>query len=196
MATVSVSDPQEIKLFQKWSFKDISVVDIGLQRYLNLTPMVAPHSMGRHEHQRFRKAKVNIVERLINGLMRSGKNSGKKAKATNIVKETFEIINLRTNKNPIEVLVKAVENASPCEDTTRVSYGGVVYHLSVDVAPQRRIDLAIRHITEGARASSTNNPRSIQETLADELVLAANKDIKSVAIAKRNEIERVAQSSR
>ena len=196
MSTVSVAQPQEIKLFQKWSFKDIAVVDIGLQRYLNLTPMVAPHSMGRHEHQRFRKAKVNVVERLINGLMRGGKNAGKKAKATNIVKETFEIIHLRTGKNPIEVLVKAVENASPCEDTTRVSYGGVVYHLSVDVAPQRRIDLAIRHITTGARASSANNPRSIQETLADELVLAANKDIKSVAIAKRNEIERVAQSSR
>jgi small subunit ribosomal protein S7 len=196
MSTVSVTQPQEIKLFQKWSFKDIAVIDIGLQRYLNLTPMVAPHSMGRHEHQRFRKAKVNVVERLINGLMRGGKNAGKKAKATNIVKETFEIINLRTNRNPIEILVKAVENASPCEDTTRVSYGGVVYHLSVDVAPQRRIDLAIRHITTGARASSANNPRSIQETLADELVLAANKDIKSVAIAKRNEIERVAQSSR
>jgi small subunit ribosomal protein S7 len=196
MAQASVAQPQEIKLFQKWTFKEISVVDIGLQRYLNLTPMVAPHSMGRHEHQRFRKAKVNVVERLINGLMRSGKNAGKKAKATNIVKETFEIINLRTNKNPIEVLVKAVENASPCEDTTRVSYGGVVYHLSVDVAPQRRIDLAIRHITEGARAASKNNPRSIQETLADELVLAANKDIKSAGVAKRNEIERVAQSSR
>lgn len=196
MSTVSVAQPQEIKLFQKWSFKDIAVVDIGLQRYLNLTPMVAPHSMGRHEHQRFRKAKVNVVERLINGLMRGGKNAGKKAKATNIVKETFEIINLRTDRNPIEVLVKAVENASPCEDTTRVSYGGVVYHLSVDVAPQRRIDLAMRHITTGARASSANNPRSIQETLADELILAANKDIKSVAIAKRNEIERVAQSSR
>ncbi len=194
-STVS-SQPAEIKLFQKWSFRDITVTDIGLQRYLNLTPMVAPHSMGRHEHQRFRKAKVNIVERLINGLMRSGKNAGKKAKATNIVKETFEIINLRTGKNPVEVLVKAVENSSPCEDTTRVSYGGVVYHLSVDVAPQRRIDLAIRHITEGARAASKNNPRSIQETLVDELVLAANKDIKSAAIAKRNEIERVAQSSR
>jgi small subunit ribosomal protein S7 len=192
----TTTQPQDIKLFQKWTFKDISVQDIGLQRYLNLTPMVAPHSMGRHEHQRFRKAKVNIVERLINSLMRSGKNAGKKAKATNIVKEAFEIINLRTGKNPIEILVKAVENASPCEDTTRVSYGGVVYHLSVDVAPQRRIDLAIRHISEGARAASINNPRSIQETLADELVLAANKDIKSAGIAKRNEIERVAQSSR
>jgi small subunit ribosomal protein S7 len=196
MHMAQTAQPQEIMLFQKWSFKDISVVDIGLQRYLNLTPMVAPHSMGRHEHQRFRKAKVNVVERLINSLMRSGKNSGKKAKATNIVKEAFEIIYVRTGKNPIEVLVKAVENASPCEDTTRISYGGVVYHLSVDVAPQRRIDLAIRHISEGARAASINNPKSIQETLADELILAANKDIKSAGVAKRNEIERVAQSSR
>ncbi|MCW4047910.1 MAG: 30S ribosomal protein S7 [Candidatus Bathyarchaeota archaeon] len=187
---------QEIKLFQKWSFQDIKVEDLGLQRYLNLTPMVTPHSMGRHEHQRFRKARVNIVERLINNLMRPGKNAGKKAKATNIVKQAFDIIYLRTGKNPIEVLVKAVENAAPCEDTTRISYGGVVYHLSVDVAPQRRIDLAIRHITEGARAASMNNPKPIQETLAEELILAANNDIKSAAVAKRNEIERVAQSSR
>ena len=192
-----MSIPQnEIKLFQKWSFKEAKVVDIGLQRYLNLTPMTTPHSMGRHEHQRFRKANVNIVERLINGFMRPGKNSGKKAKTANIVKQAFEIIYLRTGKNPIEVLVKAVENCSPCEDTTRVSYGGVVYHLSVDVAPQRRIDLAIRHLTEGARAASASSPLSIQEAVANELILAANKDIKSAGIAKRNEIERVAQSSR
>jgi small subunit ribosomal protein S7 len=194
---MSTAKPEtEIKLFQKWSFKEARVVDVGLQRYLNLTPMTTPHSMGRHEHQRFRKANVNIVERLINGLMRPGKNAGKKAKAANIVREAFEIINLRTSKNPVEVLVKAVENSAPCEDTTRISYGGVVYHLSVDIAPQRRIDLAIRHITEGARAASSNNPLSIQEALANELVLAANKDIKSAGVAKRNEIERVAQSSR
>jgi small subunit ribosomal protein S7 len=193
---MSTTTQAEIKLFQKWSFKDIKVLDIGLQRYLNLTPVVAPHSMGRHEHQRFRKANVNIVERLINNLMRPGKNAGKKAKTTNIVKQAFEIINLRTGKNPIEIIVKAVENASPCEDTTRISYGGVVYHLSVDVAPQRRIDLAIRHISEGARAASLNTPKSIEECVADELTLAANKDIKSYAISKRNEIERVAQSSR
>jgi small subunit ribosomal protein S7 len=190
------SQQQEIKLFQKWSFKDVKVVDVGLQRYLNLTPMTTPHSMGRHEHQRFRKANVNIIERVANGLMRPGKNAGKKAKVSNVVKQAFEIINLRTGKNPIEVLVKAVENSAPCEDTTRISYGGVVYHMSVDIAPQRRIDLALRHITEGARAASANNPRSIQETLADELVLAANNDIKSAGVSKRNEIERVAQSSR
>jgi small subunit ribosomal protein S7 len=189
-------DSREIKLFGKWSFKGVEVKDPGLQRYISLRPVVISHSMGRHEHKRFRKANVNIVERVANNLMRPGKNSGKKAKVTNIVKNALEIVGLRTGKNPVEVLVKAVENASPCEDTTRISYGGIVYHLSVDVAPQRRVDLALRHITDGARQSSANNPRSIDECLAEELIMAGNNDQKSFAVAKRNEIERVAQASR
>jgi small subunit ribosomal protein S7 len=187
---------QSILLFQKWTFNEISVRDPGLQRYINLTPMTLPHSMGRHEHQRFRKAQVNIVERFINGFMRPGKNAGKKARSTNIVKHAFEIINIRTGKNPLEILVQAVENSAPAEDTTRLSYGGVVYHLSVDIAPQRRIDLALRNLTEGARKNAANNPRGLPETIADELILAANNDIKSAGVAKRNEIERIAQSSR
>jgi small subunit ribosomal protein S7 len=187
---------KEIKLFGKWSFKDVGVKDPGLQRYISLKPVVVPHSMGRHERRRFRKAGVSIVERLANNLMRPGKNSGKKAKVSNMVKNAFEIVNLRTGKNPIEVLVKAVENSAPCEDTTRISYGGIVYHLSVDVAPQRRIDLALRHIAEGARQASINNPRSIDECVAEELIMAGNNDMKSLAVAKRNEIERVAQASR
>ena len=191
-----MSKKPEILLFQKWTFNDITVKDTGLARYINLTPMTLPHSMGRHEHQRFRKAKVNIVERFINGFMRPGKNAGKKARATNFVKQAFEIIHLRTGKNPVEILVQAVENAAPAEDTTRLSYGGVVYHLSVDLAPQRRIDLALRNLTDGARAASANNPRSVPETIADELIFAANNDIKSAGVAKRHEIERVAQSSR
>jgi len=191
-----MSAKQDIQLFQKWTFNGITVQDPGLKRYLNLTPITTPHSMGRHEHQRFRKARVNIVERFINGFMRPGKNSGKKARATNFVKQAFEIIYLRTGKNPVEILAQAVENSAPAEDTTRLSYGGVVYHLSVDIAPQRRIDLAIRHLTEGARAASGNTPRTVPETIADELILAANHDIKSAAVAKRHEIERIAQSSR
>jgi len=187
---------EEIKLFGKWSFTDIQVKDMGLQRYLALKSVVIPHTMGRHEHKRFYKANVNIVERLVNNLMRPGKNAGKKAKAVNIVKHAFEIVHLRTGKNPIEMLVRAVENSAPCEDTTRISYGGVVYHLSVDIAPQRRIDLGIRMLSEGARMASRNNPRSIEECLADELILAANHDMKSYAVSKRHELERVAQSSR
>jgi small subunit ribosomal protein S7 len=191
-----MTNKQEILLFHKWSFTGIEAKDKGLKRYLNLTPMVLPHSMGRHEHKRFRKSKVNIIERLINGFMRPGKNAGKKAKATTMVRQALEIINLRTGRNPIEVVVEAVENSAPAEDTTRIGYGGVVYHQSVDLAPQRRIDLALRFITDGARKASANNPRTIQETLADELILASRKDIKSHGISKRHEIERIAQSSR
>lgn len=186
----------ETKLFSKWSFKGIETKDLGLVRYISLKPVVVPHSMGRHEHKRFRKASVNIVERLTNNVMRPGKNAGKKAKACNIVKQAFEIINLRTGKNPIDVLVRAVENSAPCEDTTRISYGGIVYHMSVDIAPQRRIDLALRNIGDGARQAAVNNPKSIEECLADELVLAGSNDIKSFGVSKRHETERVAQSSR
>ncbi|MEM3551445.1 MAG: 30S ribosomal protein S7 [Candidatus Bathyarchaeia archaeon] len=186
----------EVKLFSKWSFKDVQVKDLGLERYICLKPVAVPHTMGRHEHKRFGKANVNIVERLVNNLMRPGKNAGKKAKAVNIVKHAFEIIHLRTGRNPIEVLVRAVENSAPCEDTTRISYGGIVYHMSVDVSPQRRLDLALRNICEGARLASINNPKSIEECLAEELILAANHDMKSHAVSRRHELERIAQASR
>ena len=189
-------DEEEIKLFGKWSFKEVEVRDPGLKRYICLKPLVLPHSMGRHEHKRFGKAEVNIVERLVNNLLRPGKNAGKKAKAINIVKHAFEIIHLRTGRNPIEVLVRAVENSAPCEDTTRIAYGGIVYHVSVDISPQRRVDLALRHICEGARLAAMHNPRSIEECLAEELILAANNDMKSYAVSKRHELERIAMASR
>ena len=191
-----MSKEQEVKLFGKWSFKGVEVKDLGLKRYISLSPVHVPHSMGRHEHGRFRKAEVNIVERLTNDLMRPGKNAGKKARAINTVKNAFEIIQLRTGQSPVEVLVRAIENSAPCEDTTRISYGGIVYHQAVDVAPQRRVDVAMRLITEGARKAALNNPRSMDECLAEELILASNKDVKSYAVSKRNEMERIARSSR
>jgi small subunit ribosomal protein S7 len=193
---LSQKQETEIKLFGKWSFRDIEVRDLGLSRYISLKPVAVPHSMGRHEHKRFRKANVNIVERLLNNLMRPGKNAGKKAKVINIMKHTFEIIYLRTGRNPVEVLVKAVEKSAPCEDTTRLSYGGIVYHLSVDISPQRRVDLALRLLCEGVRQASMHNPRPIAECLAEELILAANHDMKSYAVSKCHERERIAQSSR
>lgn len=196
MRILSQKQETEIKLFGKWSFRDIKIEDAGLQRYISLKPVVVPHSMGRHEHKRFRKANVNIVERLLNNLMRPGKNAGKKAKVINILRHALEIIYLSTGRNPVEVLAKAVENSAPCEDTTRLSYGGIVYHLSVDISPQRRVDLALRLLSEGARHASMQNPRPLAECLAEELILAANHDMKSYAVAKRHEKERIAKSSR
>ncbi len=187
---------QEILLYGKWSFKGIEIEDPGLKKYISLSPVYIPHSMGRHEHHRFHKADVNIVERFANNLMRPGKSAGRKARILNVVKNAFEIIHLRTGRNPIEIIAKAIENSAPCEDTTRLSYGGVVYHMAVDLAPQRRVDLALRLLSEGARNSTFGTPRTMEECVAEELILAANKDIKSHAVSKRNEMERIAMASR
>ncbi|MEM0217276.1 MAG: 30S ribosomal protein S7 [Candidatus Nezhaarchaeales archaeon] len=189
-------EPTEIKLFGKWTFHDVEVKDPGLKRYICLKPVFLPHTEGRHEHKRFGKADVPIVERLINNLMRPGKNAGKKLLAMNIVKNAFEIIHLKTGKNPIQVLVEAIEKAGPREETTRIAYGGIVYHQSVDVSPQRRVDLALRWLAEGARLASFGNPKTIDECLADEIIAASQGDPKSYAIAKKDEIERIAMSSR
>ena len=191
-----MSKGQEIKLFEKWSFDGVEVEDLGLKHYISLKPVCIPHTMGRHEHKRFRKAEVNIVERFINNLMRPGSSAGKKARAINLASNAFEIIHLRTKQNPIQILVKAIENSAPCEDTTRIGYGGVVYHMAVDISPMRRIDVALRFLSEGTRKAAFGNPRSLEECLAEELILAANKDVKSYAVQKRNERERIARSSR
>jgi len=187
---------QDINLFGKWSFENIQIRDPGLAKYVSLSPVFIPHSMGRHEHHRFHKAEVNIVERFINSLMRPGKSSGAKTRALSTLRNAFEIIHLRTGRNPVEVLAKAVENSAPCEDTTRISYGGVVYHMAVDISPQRRVDLALRLLSEGARKSTFGNSRTLEECIADELVLAALNDVKSFAVSKRNEMERIAMANR
>lgn len=191
-------------LWGKWDFTQAAVTDQGLTSVISLRPVIVPWSGGRHEHKRFAKTKVNLVERLVNQMAHFGKKyakntgrmGGKKAKSLDIVKTTFEIIALRTGGNPIQVLVKAIENSAPNEDTTRLSYGGVVYHQSVDISPVRRIDLALRFISEGVREASFASAKSIEEVLADELVNAANGDSNSHAVKKRNEQERVAMASR
>ena len=202
---MSGKEYSKIMLFNKWDVSDIEVNDLGLKRVISLNPsMVIPVSFGRHEHQRLKKAEVHVIERLANKLMHFGKKyakntgrmGGKKVKSLNIVKTAFDIIFLETGKNPVELLVRAVENSSPNEDTTRIVYGGVVYHVSVDVSPHRRLDLALRFIAEGVRESTYSNPQMIEEALAKEIILASNNDMTSHAIKKKNEQERIAMSSR
>jgi small subunit ribosomal protein S7 len=193
-----------LQLFRKWDLAQVKVDDPGLQKVLSLKPSIIPTSFGRHERKRFAKANVNVVERLANKLMHFGKKyakntgrmGGKKAKAINIVKTAFEIIHLKTGENPVSVLIKAIENASPNEDTTRIVYGGVVYHVSVDVSPLRRIDLALRFITEGVKESTFSSPKTVEEALVDEIMLAAQNNMNSFAIKKKNEQERIAMASR
>jgi small subunit ribosomal protein S7 len=188
--------PSELRLFGRYSFSGIKIRDISLQPYISLKPVLVPWSGGRHEHKMFGKASVNIVERLVNKLMRPGKMGGKKAHAINVVKAAFRIIELETGMNPIQLLVYSIENAGPCEDVTTIAYGGAAYHVSVDVSPLRRVDVALRNIVVGAKRASRNNRITLEEALAREIVLASRNDQASYAIGKRIEIERIALSSR
>ena len=191
-------------LWNKWDLTTVKVTDQGLQSVINLRPMLVPHSGGRHEHKKFAKTRVNIVERLVNMTTHFGKKyakntgrmGGKKQRATSIVKTAMEIIHLKTGENPVQTLVKAIENSAPNEDTTRLSYGGVVYHMSVDISPVRRVDLALRFISEGVREAAFSSPRSVEEVLADEIIQAAAGDSNSHSVKKKNEQERVAMASR
>ncbi|MFX1297724.1 MAG: 30S ribosomal protein S7 [Promethearchaeota archaeon] len=198
----------EIKIFNEWDLNEVQVKDLGLQKYITLTPTMTCHTHGRHEHKRFRKSQINIIERFINRLLSPGSSrkkaggrqsrslSGKKLRTIKLVKNVFKIIYLKTNKNPIQVLVNAIENCAPREETTRISYGGINYQQSVDVAPQRRIDLALKFIVETCWRNSFNNILTIDEIIANELILAASNDNKSAAVKRKEEKERIAASAR
>ena len=195
---------QNLLLFRKWDISDIEIKDIGLKNAISLKKSVIPMSFGRSALKRFNKADVNIVERFVNKTMHFGKKyakntgrmAGKKIHSFNFVKASFDIIYLKTGKNPVEVLVRAIENSAPNEDTTRIVYGGTVYHVSVDVAPIRRVDLALRFIADGIKEATFSNPNTIEEFLAEHLILAANNDPNAPSVKKKNELERIAQASR
>ena len=195
---------QKLLLFRKWDTTEIAINDIGLKTAISLKQIIVPLDFGRSALKRFNKGDVNIVERLANKLMHFGKKyakntgrmGGKKIHSLNVVRTAFEIINLKTGKNPVEILVRAVENSAPNEDTTRIVYGGTVYHVSVDVAPLRRVDLALRFIADGVKEATFSNPKAMEEFLAEHLILSANNDPVAPSVKRKNELERIAQASR
>lgn len=186
---------EELKVFGKYPV-EVEIKDPALKNYICLKPRLVPHTHGRHANVPFGKQEVFIVERLINKVMRKGKNTGKKYSAYNIVKRAFEIIEKKTKKNPLQVLVDAIVNAGPREEVVRLKIAGVAVPKAVDTSSLRRVDVALRNIAEGARLCAFKSRKSIEECLADEIIAAANNDPKSYAISKKEEVERIAKSAR
>merc|ERR1712183_472116 len=166
----------EVKLFNKWSFEQVEVSDISLEDYIAVKQKFAstlPHTAGRYQVKRFRKAQCPIVERLVNAMMRKGRNNGKKVLAVN-----------------------TIINGGPREDSTRIGSAGTVRRQAVDVSPLRRVNHSIWLLTCGARTAAFRNIKSIAECLADELINASKGSSNSFAIKKKDELERVAKSNR
>jgi len=200
---------KEIQFFNKWSFSDVKVKDQTLENYINLKPIIIPHSAGRHEHKKFWKSvKVSILERFVNRLLapgfiqnkikgqKSASNSGKKFKVISSIKSAFYLIELNTGNNPIQVLIDAICNTAPREETTKIAMAGISYASAVDVSPQRRVDLAIKFLVQAISTNAHNNIMRFEENLAQELILASNNNQDSKAVKRKDEVERIAVSAR
>jgi len=198
--------PINFKIFDLYESGNINVEDAGLKNVINLKPKLMLKSHGRNTGK-FGQAKVNLVERLINRLGVSGHrgkkhkiilgtSTGKYSRNALIVLEAFKMIEKKTGKNPVVVFLKAVEKSAPRDEVTVIEYGGARYPQAVDVAPMRRVNLAIKHLVHGASDKAFNKKKNISQALAEEIVLASEENGESFAVRKKIESEKQADSAR
>ncbi len=197
----------ELKLFGRWDTKDVKVEDMGLRKYVNVSPVMVPRTSGRFTKIPSRKSRMNIIERLINKLMVPG-HKGRKHKVTSgrccgntagilrAMEEAFAIIEGKAKQNPLQVVVRAVENSAPLEEIAAYRLGGIIARKSVVIAPQRRLDLALRHLSQGIYASTFGKKKTLAQAIADEVMLAASNDKASSAVSERARLEREADGAR
>jgi small subunit ribosomal protein S7 len=197
----------KVLAFGKWDCSQIKVDDPGVAPYINTNPMIVSKTGARYAGNRFYKSKIFIVERLINKLMVPG-HRAKKHKITSrqctgkgsttylLVEKAFTIIENKLKKNPVEVFVKALENAAPREEVVAVEYGGARYPKALECAPQRRVDLALRQMTQGAYQKTFNARKDAAQALADEIMNAYLLQATSAAISKKLELERQSDAAR
>jgi small subunit ribosomal protein S7 len=127
------------------------------------------------------------VQSFINRVMKNGK----KSVATSLIYDAFDLIQERTNKNPLEVFQQALENASPIMEVKPRRVGGATYQVPMEVPPYRQFALATRWLIGAARARSG---RSFSEKLAAELMDAANQS--GAAVHRREEAHKMARANR
>ena len=194
------------KVFDMYDMTEVSVADAALIPYLNLSGKLLIKSQGRNVGK-FTQSKIHILERLANRIAVSGHSgrkhkiitahsSGKYGRNMQTVIDALTIISEKKKINPVQVLVKAIENASPRDETTTIEYGGARYPQAVDVSPLRRINLAVRWIVQGAYQRSFGKKKKMSESLAQEIINAADLNMESYALSKKNESEKQADSAR
>ena len=116
---------------------------------------------------------------------------GKRSLATRLVYQTLDLIQERTQKNPIEVFDTALKNVSPAMEVRPRRVGGATYQVPMEVPADRRVTLAFRWILESARARFG---KSFPDKLASELIEASTDT--GNAIRKRDETHKMAEANR
>jgi small subunit ribosomal protein S7 len=116
---------------------------------------------------------------------------GKKSTATRVIYSAMDLIQERTQKNPLEVFDVALKNVGPAMEVRPRRVGGATYQVPMEVSADRRTTLAIRWILSAARERSG---KSFADKLASELVDASNET--GAAIRKRDETHKMAEANR
>ena len=116
---------------------------------------------------------------------------GKKSTARTIVYDALDLIEERTKREPIQTFESALKNATPMIEVKPRRVGGATYQIPIEVAPRRRIALALRWLLASARSRSG---KSMAEKLAAELMDAANNV--GATIKKREDTHRMAEANK
>lgn len=201
-----MAEPEKFKIFDLWDISSVEVTEPGLKSVINLDPRLTLKNQGRNV-VKGGQTKVNIIERLANRLAVSGhrnkkhklelgRNTGKYSKNMNTVIEVFKIIEEKKKENPIQVFVVAIEKAAPRDETTVIEYGGARYPQAVDIAPIRRINIALRNMIHAASDKAFNKKKTIAEALAEEIILTYDENGDSVSLRRKNESEKQADAAR
>ena len=111
--STSRSPLSDVLLFGRFDTSEVSVADAGIARYIDTSPVAVPHTGGKHSSRAFGKARMSIVERLINGMMRTEDFTGKKIKSYKAVEDAFVLIHEKTDRNPLQLLVDHSNLRSP-----------------------------------------------------------------------------------
>ena len=195
----------DVKLFNRWD-SNVEVLDPGLKGYISLEPKILPRSAGIHRG-RFHKSKMHVVERLALKLMVSG-HTGKKHRLTSgrfagnytnvlsSVENALELIEKKENKNPLEILVRAIEMSALREEVISYQLGSIMAREAVITSPQRRVDKTLRFFAQAAYRNAFNKKKSIESALADEILAAYKGSADSFAMKEKDRLEREAGGAR
>jgi small subunit ribosomal protein S7 len=128
-----------------------------------------------------------VLQGFINRLMRRGKRST----AARVTYDALDLIEERAKRDPVEIFEQAIRNVSPMLEVKPRRVGGATYQVPVEVAPDRRLSLAMRWLLTAARQRPG---RSMAEKLAGELMDAANNT--GSAMKRKEETHRMAEANR
>ena len=128
-----------------------------------------------------------LVTRLINKIM----IDGKRGLASKILYDGFDLVEAKTERNPMEVFEEALDNVMPMLELKSRRVGGSNLSIPVEVSEERRLTLGLRWVVNYARLRNEN---SMEERLAAEIIDAANGSGNSVK--KREDIHKMAEANR